>query len=153
MILVGERRTEQRHDAVAHHLVDRALVVMDRLHHAFEHRIEDLARLLGIAVGEQFHRALEVGEQDRDLLALALQGTAGRQNLLGQIGGRVGQRGLGLHQHGSGVRVFNRHCVTRPDQDIAPLIHGEALALDEFILQIVQGRVVELKLPLEGAIG
>ena len=148
-----ERRAEQRHDAVAHHLVDGALVAVDGLHHAFEHRVEELPRLLGIAVGQQFHRALQVGKQHRDLFALAFQGTAGRQNLLGQIGGRVGQRGLGLHQHGSGVGVCNRHCVTRPDQDIAPLIHGEALALDEFILQIVQGRVVELKLPLEGAVG
>ena len=29
----------------------------------------------------------------------------------------------------------------------------QALALDEFVLQIYQGRVVELELPLEGAIG
>jgi hypothetical protein len=27
------------------------------------------------------------------------------------------------------------------------------LALDEFVLQIFQGRVVELELPLEGAVG
>jgi hypothetical protein len=45
---------------------------VDGLHHAFEHGIEKLARLLGIAVGEQLHRALEVGEQNGDLLALAL---------------------------------------------------------------------------------
>jgi hypothetical protein len=31
-----------------------------------------LARLFGIAVGEQLHGALEVGEEDRDVLALAL---------------------------------------------------------------------------------
>jgi hypothetical protein len=34
-----------------HHLVDGALVAMDGIHHAFEHRIENLARLFGIAVG------------------------------------------------------------------------------------------------------
>ena len=73
VVLVGERRAEQRHDAVAHHLVDGALVAVHRLHHAFEHRIEELARLLRVAVGEQLHRALEVGEQHRDLLALAFQ--------------------------------------------------------------------------------
>jgi len=71
VILVRERRTEERHYAVAHHLVHGALVAMDRLHHPFEHGVEDLARLLGIAVGEQFHRALEVREEDRHLLALA----------------------------------------------------------------------------------
>jgi hypothetical protein len=41
----------------------------------------------------------------------------------------------------------------RPDQDIAPLIDRQALTLDEFVLQIFQGRVVELELPLEGAVG
>jgi len=36
-------------------------------------RVEDLARLLGIAVGEQLHRALEIGEQHGHLLALAFE--------------------------------------------------------------------------------
>ena len=42
---------------------------------------------------------------------------------------------------------------TRPDQDAAVLIHRQALALNEFGFHIVQIRVIELKLPLEGAIG
>jgi hypothetical protein len=46
---------------------------VDRLHHELEHRIENLARFLGIAVGEQLHRAFEVGEQDGHLLAFAFQ--------------------------------------------------------------------------------
>ena len=79
MILVGERRAEQRHDAVAHHLVDRALVAMDGLHHPFEHRVEDAPRLFGIAVGEQLHGALEVGEEHGDLLALAFERLTGRR--------------------------------------------------------------------------
>jgi hypothetical protein len=40
-----------------------------------------------------------------------------------------------------------------PDQDVALLIDRQVLALDEFVLQIFQGRIVELELPLEGAIG
>ena len=91
VVLVGERRAEQRHDPVAHDLVDRALVAVDRFHHVLEHRIEELARLLGIAVGEQFHRALQVGEQHGDLLALAFQGGLGGEDLLGQM-----LRGVGL---------------------------------------------------------
>ena len=51
MILVGDGRPEQRHDPVAHHLVHGPLVAVDRLHHALEHRVEELARFLGIAVG------------------------------------------------------------------------------------------------------
>ena len=52
VILVGQGRAEERHDPVAHHLVDRALIAMDRLHHPFEHWVEELARLLGVAVGQ-----------------------------------------------------------------------------------------------------
>jgi hypothetical protein len=33
VILVGEGRAEERHDPVPHHLVDGALVLMDRFHH------------------------------------------------------------------------------------------------------------------------
>jgi hypothetical protein len=42
---------------------------------------------------------------------------------------------------------------SRPDQDHAALIRCETLTLNEFMRQIIQGRVVELKLPLEGAVG
>ena len=40
-----------------------------------------------------------------------------------------------------------------PDQDVARLIDRQALARDEFVLQIFQSRVIELELPLEGAVG
>ena len=73
VVLVGERRTEERHDPVAHHLVHGALVAVDRLHHPFEDRVEKLARLLRITVGEQLHRALQVGEEHGHLLALTLE--------------------------------------------------------------------------------
>src|SRR5262249_7453655 len=76
--------------------------------------------------------------------------TAGGENLLGQIGWRVGQWGRGLHQRGSGGG--DRRRVARPDQDSIPLIDRHALALNEFVLYIIQGRIVELKLPLEGAV-
>ena len=41
MILVRQRRSEERHDAVAHYLVDRAFVAMHRVHHVLEHRVDD----------------------------------------------------------------------------------------------------------------
>jgi hypothetical protein len=85
MILVGDRSAEERHDSVTHHLVDGALVAMNRLHHQFEHGVEDLACLLGVTVGEQLHRALEVGEENGDLLALSFQRLPGREDLLGQV--------------------------------------------------------------------
>jgi hypothetical protein len=83
VIFVGNRRTKQRHDPVAHHLVDSALKTMNRLHHVLEDGVEQLARLLGIAVCEQFHGTLQVGEEDRDLLALTFEGAFGGEDLLG----------------------------------------------------------------------
>jgi hypothetical protein len=93
VVFVRQRRPEQRHDAVAHHLVDRALVAMDGLHHPLEDRIEELARVLGVSLGEQLHGALEIGEEHRDLLALALERRPRRQDALGEMLGRVGARG------------------------------------------------------------
>ena len=90
VVLVGDRRPEQRHDPVAHDLVDGALVVMDRLHHPLEHGIEELPRLLGVAVGEQLHRALQVGEEHRHLLALALEGGLRGEDPFGQVFGCIG---------------------------------------------------------------
>jgi hypothetical protein len=84
-----ERCAKQRHDAIAHHLVDRALEAMHRVHHPLEHWIEDLTRLLGIAVGEQLHRAFEVSKQHCDLFALAFEGRLGGENLLGEVHGRI----------------------------------------------------------------
>ena len=94
VILVRERRAEEGHDAVAHHLVDGAFVAVDGLHHVLEYRIEDLACLLGVAVGEEFHRALEVREEHRDLLAFTFQCGLGRQDALGEVfrSVRVGSR-------------------------------------------------------------
>jgi hypothetical protein len=62
MILVGERRPEQGHDAVAHHLVDGPLVAMHRGHHALEDRVQQLPGLFGVAVGQQLHGAFQVGK-------------------------------------------------------------------------------------------
>ena len=85
VILVGDRRAEQRHDPVAHDLVDRALVAVDGLHHALEDGIEELAGLLWVPIGQELHRALEVGEQHRDLLALAFEGGLRGEDLLGEV--------------------------------------------------------------------
>jgi hypothetical protein len=90
VIFVGERRAEQRHDPVAHHLVDRSLVAVDGLHHPFEDWIENLARFLGIAIGEQLHRPLEVGEEHSHLFALPLEGALGVYDFLGEVLRRVG---------------------------------------------------------------
>ena len=85
MIFVGERRAEQRHDAVAHHLIDGTFVTVDRVHHMLEDRIKQFASLLRITIRQQLHRPLHVSEQHRDLLALAFERTLGSQNLFGEV--------------------------------------------------------------------
>ena len=89
VVLEGERRAEEGHDAVAHHLVHRALVAVNGVHHQLEHGIEELAGLLGVAVGQQLHRALHVGEENGHLLALALEGLLRGQDPLDEVAGRV----------------------------------------------------------------
>jgi hypothetical protein len=91
VVLMPDGRPEEGHDAVAHHLVDGALVAVDRLHHPLEHRVQELPRLLGITVDQKFHRALEIGEQHGDLLPLAFEGALRGQDLVGEV-----RRGVGL---------------------------------------------------------
>ena len=40
-----------------------------------------------------------------------------------------------------------------PDEDALLLIHRHALAVNEFLLEVLQCRVLELKVPLEQTIG
>src|SRR5262245_22912579 len=100
---MGEWRTEQRHDAVAHHLVNGALEAMHSLRHVCEHRVENLPRLLGIPICQQLHRALEVSEKHRDLLALTFEGRPGDEDLLGEMFRDVA---LGGTEPGSGREAF-----------------------------------------------
>jgi hypothetical protein len=64
---------------------------VDGFHHPFEHGIENLTRFLGVAVGEQLHRAFQVGEEDGHLFALAFEGALGGEDLLGEVLGGVGR--------------------------------------------------------------
>jgi hypothetical protein len=109
MLLVRDRRAEECHDAVAHHLVDRAFIVVHGLDHPLQHRIEQAPRVLRIAIGQELHRALEVREQDGHMLALSLQRVLGGADTLGQMRRRVrGRRGetrrrVGRGAHGRGA--------------------------------------------------
>jgi hypothetical protein len=51
---------------------------MDGLHHEGEDGVEEAPGLLGIPVCERLHRALEIGKEDGELLALALEGRRAR---------------------------------------------------------------------------
>ena len=51
-----------------------------------------------------------------------------------------------------GREEWGGHRSPSPDQHALVFIHCQALAVDELVLQIFQHRVVELELPLEGAV-
>ena len=90
VVLVRDRRAEQRHDAVAGVLVHRAFEAMHALGEDREEALEDLVPLFRIELLGQLHRALDVGEQHGDLLALAFEGGLGLQDFVGEVFGGVG---------------------------------------------------------------
>ena len=51
---------------------------MHRRHHELQHRVDDRARLFGIEIAHQLRRALDIGEQSGNGLALAVKQLAGR---------------------------------------------------------------------------
>ena len=107
MILVRQQRADRSHGAVVHHLVDGALKVMHRFHQLFEYRVKQSARLLRVAIGAQLDRALEVGEQNGYLLALAFYGGAGIEDPLGEVLQCLfcsGVAGLGADAEGNALR-------------------------------------------------
>ena len=153
VVLMRHGRAKERHNAIAQDLVHRAFVAMHGRHHHVQGRVEELPRLLRVTISEEFHRALEIGKQHGHLFALPFQGTAGHENLFGEIGRRVGERRgrcCLCGRYGNQRRGPRR---TGPDQDPTVLIHRQALAIDEFLLQVLQRHLVELELPLQGAIG
>jgi hypothetical protein len=122
-------------------LIDRALIAMHGRHHALQHRIEELPGLFGIAVGQEFHGALEVRKQHGDLFALTFEGTAGSENFLGKIRRRVGQRRAFLVWHGREARGSSGGSAS-PDQHLALLVPGDLVHLNDFLLEDLQQVIV-----------
>ena len=54
--------------------------------------IEELLGGFGVEAPDEFGRVFEVGKEHGHLLALAFQGGAGREDLVGEMGWRVGER-------------------------------------------------------------
>ena len=110
MIFMSQRRAEQRHDPIAHDLIDCSFIAVHCLHHVFEDWVEKFPRFLGIAVGQQLHRALHVREQHRDLLALAFEGTLRGENFFSKVFGCVSLgrnklRGCGFAMQGASALI------------------------------------------------
>ena len=149
VVFVGQRRPEEGHDTVAQHLVHRTLEAVHGVHHAMQGGVEELLGGFWIEILDQLGRVFDVGEQHRDLLALALQSAARGQDLLGKIRWGVGQRGAcGL--------VLGRRCGaghSLPNEHLALLVGGQLLGMDEFVLQGLNGLVIQLELQFQRPIG
>jgi hypothetical protein len=52
--------------------------------------VEQLPRLLGVSIYEEFQRPLQVGEEDGDVLALTLESSPRCEDSLGQVSGSIG---------------------------------------------------------------
>jgi hypothetical protein len=89
VVLVRDRRAEEGHDAVAGVLVHRPLEAVHAVGEDLEEAVEDLVPLFRVELLCKIHRALHVGEQHGHLLALAFDGGARGQNLIGQMLGSV----------------------------------------------------------------
>jgi hypothetical protein len=85
MVFMGNGGAEEGHNSIPHHLVDDTLVAVHGLDHALQHWVQELAGLLGVALGQQLHGPLQVRKQHGNLLAFAFEGAAGEENLLGEV--------------------------------------------------------------------
>jgi hypothetical protein len=67
-----------------------------------EEALQDPVPVFWVDRLREIHRALEVSEEDRDLLAFALEGAARCENLFGEVFRRVGAR-IGRFDSGGGL--------------------------------------------------
>jgi hypothetical protein len=93
MVFMGDRCTEEGHDAIAQHLVHGALVAVHSIHHMAQSRVQQVLRGFGIEISDQFGGVFEVGKYNADLLAFAFEGGAGCENLFGEVLRCIGERG------------------------------------------------------------
>ena len=71
VILVGNRRPKEGHNAIAQHLVHGAFIAVHRVHHGVQSGIEELLGDFGVETADELQRVFEIRKQHGDLLALA----------------------------------------------------------------------------------
>ena len=127
---------------------DGALEAVHALGEDREEAIEDRVPRFRVELLGQLHRALHVGEQHGDLLALAFEGGLGLQDFVGEMLGRVGAR-VALRRRDVGGRS-GRTVFTRPDQDVA-LQGSDALDLHQLLAELGECLRIEIEFPAERA--
>src|SRR5215471_14204452 len=92
MVLMRQGRPKQRHKTIAKKLVDGAFIAVYSVECQGEKAVEQSMHCLGSQPFSQRSGVRQVAEQHRDLLALALQGTAGGEDFLSEVQWGVGKR-------------------------------------------------------------
>ena len=157
VVLVGNGRAKQGHNAIAEHLIDRALEAVHGLHHQADGWVQELLGRFRIKTFDELGRVLDVSKEDGDLFAFAFQGRAGGEDFVGQVGWRVGQRRCvwltPLTRCLFGGGQGRSRCPAGPDQHGVVLVHRYLVYLDEFELYILNIRFVQVELAFERPIG
>ena len=153
VVLVGNGGAKQGHNAIAEHLIDGALKAVHGLHHQADGGVQELLGRFRIQALDEPGRVLDVGKEDGDLFAFAFQGGAGGEDLVGEMGRRVGQRRGVWLTHPARCRCGGWRGRGRgtagPDQHGVVLIHRYPVHLDEFELDILDIRLVQVELAFE----
>jgi hypothetical protein len=123
------------------------------VHHVVESGIEELLGSFGIEAADELRRVFEVGKQHGDPLAFAFQGTLRGQDLLGEIrrGIRPWSTRLVCGQGRSWRR--SRTGCSGPDQAMAVVLDRVGVGIEKFVLEILEGVIIQVELPFEHAIG
>jgi hypothetical protein len=85
-----------------------------------------------------------------DLLALAFERAFGGEDLLREIGRGVGEWCMARDRRRSRGGGDSSASLARPDQATPRVVADLWVGIKEFLGEIVQGVVIQLKLPLEG---
>src|SRR5262249_35280234 len=120
-------RAEQRHEAVAEKLVDRALVTVHLGERGLEEGVDQNVHALGAEPLGEARGADEVAEEHGDGLTLALQRTTRGEDPVGEVPRRVGRGRAGLRL--GGPRCARRGGARRPHWP--PALQAELRALGE----------------------
>jgi hypothetical protein len=125
VILVRDRRAEERHDAVAGVLVDGAFEAVHAVGEDLEEALEDAMPRLGIELLGELRRALHVGEEHGDLLALAFERSATAPTEAGA--GRGGRAARAARAFEAGAAGFAERGVARARVPAGGAVHRPTL--------------------------
>jgi hypothetical protein len=161
MVLVADRRTEQRHKTVTQELIDGALVPMNFAKRQLEKAIQQRMHVLWTNTLGYSSGVGKIAEQDGDLFAFPFEGATRRQDFLGQVRRGVRKRfaflSCGRRRDWFWSRLNWRCrlswlCVTSPDEDSIILIHRQFFGINEFVFHRLKMVVIEIEPHLEGSV-